>query len=156
MQSGCDSLKQKHGRFSLTAAINRRKSEDPFTAHCFSSRLDNGHLHKEKQKGQRGSKIQDFLLLFRLNADANMFRGSNLLFTIEIYGFSEWTTTTDHLLEVSLGRLKRLIDCKVSRSFCFIALSFNPSRRFYCFFLRDGHEFKDLFGIVNLDDFSNR
>lgn len=42
--------KQQHGRFSLTAAINRRKSEDPFTAHCFSSRLDNGHLHKEKQK----------------------------------------------------------------------------------------------------------
>lgn len=85
-----------------------------------------------------------------------MFRGSNLLFTIEIYGFSEWTTTTDHLLEVSLWTSQEINWLQSLKSFCFTFLSFNPSRRFYCFFLRDGHEFKDLFGIVNFDDFSNR
>lgn len=75
--------------------------------------MDNGHLHYDNKGKVGGVRNLKFLSLFSLlsDADANKARGSNALFTIEIYGFSR-RAATDHLLEVSLGRLKRLIECK--------------------------------------------
>jgi hypothetical protein len=55
------------------------------------------NLHKENNEGSKGSKFKTF---FSVDADENEFRGSNSLFTFEIYGFSDWTGL-DHLLEVS-------------------------------------------------------
>lgn len=55
-----------------------------------------------KERSERVKNLK-FLLLFPLSSDANanMLRGSNELFTMEIYGFSR-RAATDHLLEVFL------------------------------------------------------
>lgn len=88
---------------------------------------------------KRSARVKNFkfLLLFPFGSDANAntFRGSNTLFTMEIYGFSR-RAATDHSLEVSFFQPSQEINwLQMWRSFEFLQ-TLGHEEKFYCFCTR--------------------